>query len=410
MIIRPAEGRASGEGAKAMQSAEIGHDRAVPPAATVARLRPHLAAMGITRLADLTGLDRIGVPVFAAVRPNSRSVATSQGKGLTADAARAGALMEAVESWHAERIDRPLRLASAAELRGHRLVELSRLPLRAGTAFDPDRPLLWIEGADLASGDAVWLPYELVHTDYRLPQPPAAGCFHVGTNGLAAGNTREEALRHALCELIERDAQSVWHGRPAPRRLASRVALDRAADPRLGALAQRILAAGFALALFDLTGDVGLPCYLAVLADRRDPLGHPGLGSACHPSPTQAIVSALLEAVQVRTSYIAGARDDLAPDEFAATGPEEKLRWIEPLLSTAAVCPVPDAEPAAPPSVAALLERLAGAGMTQAIGVELDRPEIGVPVVRVVVPGLEACADDPGYAPGPRALAARGSR
>jgi YcaO-like protein with predicted kinase domain len=73
-----------------MNPADSAPDRAVPPAETVARVRPHMAAMGITRLADLTGLDRIGVPVFAAIRPNSRSVATSQGKGLTKDAARAG--------------------------------------------------------------------------------------------------------------------------------------------------------------------------------------------------------------------------------------------------------------------------------------------------------------------------------
>ena len=197
-------------------------------------------------------------------------------------------------------------------------------------------------------GEPVWLPYELVHTDYRLPQPPSAGCFHVGTNGLAAGNTREEALRHALCELIERDAQSVWHHRPRdgtarrPRRPSSTTA-----EPLIRALAERILAAGFELALFDITGDLGLPCFLAVLADRRDPHGHPGLGSACHPSAMLAILKTLLEAVQVRTSYIAGARDDLAPDEFVAAGPEEKLR-----LDRAAAArrrsraPAPMAEPA----------------------------------------------------------------
>src|SRR3954452_9878955 len=65
-------------------------DRAVSPAETVARVRPHMAAMGITRLADLTGLDRIGVPVFAAIRPNARSVASRQGKSLTEEAARRG--------------------------------------------------------------------------------------------------------------------------------------------------------------------------------------------------------------------------------------------------------------------------------------------------------------------------------
>ena len=350
------------------------------------------------------------MPVFAAARPNSRSVATSQGKGLTPDAARAAALMEAVEGWHAERIELPLRFASATELKGGRLIDLARVPLRAGTAFDPHRPLLWIEGADLASGEPVWLPYELVHTDYRLPQPPSAGCFHVGSNGLAAGNTREEALRHALCELIERDAQSVWHHRPPTERLADRVAVSKIAEPLIRSIAEKILTAGLELALFDITGDLGLPCFLAVLADRRDPQGHPGVGSACHPSAMLAILKTLLEAIQVRTSYIAGARDDLAPDEFVAAGLEEKLVWIEPLLGAAESCPAPMAEPAVTLSVEALITRLAGAGMTEAIAVDLGRPEIGISVVRVVVPGLEGRADEPGYAPGPRALAARRSR
>jgi ribosomal protein S12 methylthiotransferase accessory factor len=383
-------------------------DRAVPLAETVARVRPHMAAMGITRLSDLTGLDRIGVPVFAAVRPNSRSVATSQGKGLSKDAARAAALMEAVESAHAERIDRPMLLASVRELGPRRAIDLARVPKLAGTRLDPDRPLLWIEGAHLASGEPVWLPYELVHTDYRLPQPPAAGCFHVGSNGLAAGNTREEALRHALCELIERDAHGVWQARPPTERLATRVAPASFSEARLTDLVEQVLAAGFALGLFDLTGDLGLPCYLAALADRRDPRGHPGLGTACHPSPAVAALKAILEAVQVRTSYIAGARDDLAPAEFASGGPEDKLRWIEPLLR-AAERPAA-AAPGAAGTVGGLLERLAAAGMGEAIAIDLTRPEIGLPVVRVVVPGLEACADDPGYAPGPRALAARGAR
>jgi YcaO-like protein with predicted kinase domain len=381
-------------------------DRAVSPADTVARVRPHMAAMGITRLADLTGLDRIGVPVFAAIRPNSRSVASSQGKGLTKDAARAGALMESVEGWHAERIELPLRLASAAELRGRRLIDLERLPLRAGTRFDRDRTLLWVEGADLATGEPVWLPYDLVHTDYRLPQPPSAGCFHVGSNGLAAGNTREEALRHALCELIERDAQSIWQHRPVAERLACRIPAADFGDPRCRALCERIAAAGLALALFDVTSDLALPCYVAVMADRRDRWGHPGLGTACHPDPALAILKAILEAVQVRTSYIAGARDDLGPEEFDASGPQEKQRWAENLLRADERSPAPPLGPAARHSLTGLLEGAAAAGLTEVVAVDLARAEIGIPVMRLVVPGLEGCADDPSYAPGARALAA----
>ena len=389
-------------------------ERVVAPAATVARVQPLMARMGVTRLADVTGLDRIGLPVFSAIRPNSRSVAVSQGKGLTADAARAAALMEAAESWHAETIEAPLLLASAAELtRRRRTIDVDRLPRRAGIPFDVDRPLLWIEGRGLAAGEPVWLPYELVHTDYRLPQPPAAGCFPVSTNGLAAGNTRDEAVRHALCELIERDALSLWHQLPLCARRATAVDAATVQDMGCRAVLDRFAEAGFALALFDVTGDLAVPAFLALLVDRRDSAGHPGLGTACHPRPATALLKALLEAVQVRTGYIAGTRDDLAPEEFDAAGPVEKLRWLGPLLEGAtggrrlaqAESAAGGGGPAA--QVDHLLGRLAAAGLGEAVVVDLTKPELDLPVARVVVPGLEACADDPGYAPGARAMAAR---
>src|SRR4051812_35005545 len=85
-----------------------GTHRCVSPAETVARLRPHLAGMGITRVANVTGLDVIGIPVVMVCRPNSRSLSVSQGKGLDLDAARASGLMESVEMFHAERAIGPL--------------------------------------------------------------------------------------------------------------------------------------------------------------------------------------------------------------------------------------------------------------------------------------------------------------
>ena len=74
----------------------------MPPEETLARLVPHLGRMGITRVANVTGLDRVGVPVVTAVRPNARSLAVSQGKGLTLAAAKVSAIMEAAELYHAE--------------------------------------------------------------------------------------------------------------------------------------------------------------------------------------------------------------------------------------------------------------------------------------------------------------------
>jgi ribosomal protein S12 methylthiotransferase accessory factor YcaO len=84
-----------------------GTHRTVDPAVTLARVQPYLARMGITRIANVTGLDRIGVPVVMVCRPNSRSLAVAQGKGLTLDAAKASGVMEAIELYHAVNASRP---------------------------------------------------------------------------------------------------------------------------------------------------------------------------------------------------------------------------------------------------------------------------------------------------------------
>jgi YcaO-like protein with predicted kinase domain len=73
--------------------------------------------MGITRIANVTGLDSVGIPVVMVCRPNSRSVAVSQGKGIDLGSAHASGLMEAAELYHAETITLPMRLATYEELR-----------------------------------------------------------------------------------------------------------------------------------------------------------------------------------------------------------------------------------------------------------------------------------------------------
>ena len=75
-------------------------DRAIPPEETWRRVEPLLRQHGITRLARLTGLDRIGIPVWNAVAPNARSIVINQGKGITDIDARVSAAMEALERAH----------------------------------------------------------------------------------------------------------------------------------------------------------------------------------------------------------------------------------------------------------------------------------------------------------------------
>src|SRR5262249_33662805 len=196
---------------EAPKAYRLGTHRTVAPAYTLERVRPLMAEMGITRIANITGLDRIGVPVVMVCRPNSRSIAVSQGKGLDLPAAKASGLMEAVETYHAETITSSLKLGSYHQLgRTHPLVDVTLVPRPKGSPYHDDEPRLWIEGRDLISRSPLWVPYELVHTDYTLPRGPAHGSFAANTNGLASGNHILEAVSHGIHEVIERDATALW--------------------------------------------------------------------------------------------------------------------------------------------------------------------------------------------------------
>src|SRR5438067_4400964 len=146
-----------------------GTHRTIAPEETLRKIRPLTPVMGITRIANVTGLDCIGIPVVMVCRPNSRSIAVSQGKGTTLIAAKVSGLMESIEGYHAEHITLPLKLASYEELcYTHPVVDVRQLPRPADTVFHPNTPLLWIEGFDLVENGNMWLPYELVHLNYTI--------------------------------------------------------------------------------------------------------------------------------------------------------------------------------------------------------------------------------------------------
>src|SRR5438132_3474905 len=134
-----------------------GTHRSVAPEETIRRAWRLAPIMGITRIGNVTGLDVVGVPVVTVIRPNARSLAVAQGKGLTLAAAKASGLMESVETHHAERITLPLKLGSYEEMQGtHRVVDVTQLNRPRDSAFHPSLPLLWIEGHDLLQQEPVW--------------------------------------------------------------------------------------------------------------------------------------------------------------------------------------------------------------------------------------------------------------
>jgi ribosomal protein S12 methylthiotransferase accessory factor len=389
-----------------------GTHRAAPPGETLARVRPFLGRMGITRIADVTGLDRVGLPVVMVVRPGSRSVAVSQGKGLDGDAAAASGVMEAVEAWHAESMDHPLVLASLDRLRAtHELLEIARLPLRQ-QPLDAQVDMLWIEGRDLmAEGAPVWLPHQLVHLNYTLPAPPGAACFYASSNGLAAGNTPEEALVHALCEVIERDASALWRVQPRCLRNTTRIDPESIADLECLAVLDRLETADLAVGIWDMTADTGIAAFHVEIVERneRRPLlfGGPSSGQGCHPTRRIALLRALTEACQSRLTVISGARDDLdgvsyRPAEERVARKRQELACLDGALRPFAAVPDFESDDFAA-DLHHLLHGLRAAGVTQVAAVDLTRPDMGLPVVRVVVPGLETNPDHPLYRPGVRA-------
>jgi len=380
------------------------------PEALLQRLLPHLGDLGITRVADVTGLDRVGLPVALAVRPMGRALAVNQGKGLTLAAAKLSAVLEGAEQSAAESHRLPLFYGTAAERRRtHRLADCERLPRRQGSPFHEHYPILWAAAHGLRSGESRLVPYELVHSDFSFPQPTGSGCFALSTSGLGAGFSRERAVVQALLEAIERDQMALLElGDPLP----AVIDLGTARDADTGALLRRCADAGLLVVALDATGDLGVPTVSCRVME-RDPesaaMAHAAEGSAARADPEAALLAALMEALQSRLAYISGARDDLHPADYEPQERGPELRHMETLawaatsgrdLGRIGAMRTGNDLPAQ------VTERLLAVGCGEPLVVDLPMPAPGVHVARVLVPGLETVLH-PAHVLGPRALAAR---
>jgi len=391
-----------------------GGDRPADLRNLVQRVRPHFPAAGITRVAEVTGLDRIGIPVALAVRPNSRSLSVSQGKGVLKDEAFISAVMESLELATAERLPDNLRWASLAEIAAS---DVPAMALDISTRCRLDRlnrhqALAWVQGYDLAAKSVVNVPWSLVGADYRPDPPGFHDAFQISTDGLASGFDFRTAIVHGLCELIERDASALLELMSTVE-LGQRVARVAAGDG-LDALQfeQRVRSAGCDLTLLDMTTDIGLPAFTAIITDSamanapQVPRYAHSAGSACHIFRPMAIVKAIAEAAQSRITRITGSRDDLFPDMYQeAEGAERKaivelLAFIDPSLPAAPARPVPDLSG----GIRSLVAQLKRRGIEQVIAVPLKN-EFGIAVVRMIVPGLQTDLTGPRSKMGARALA-----
>ncbi|WP_296433449.1 MULTISPECIES: YcaO-like family protein [unclassified Rhizobium] len=359
--------------------------------ATLARVTPLLAQFGITRVARHTGLDHIGMPVWCAYAPNAPSAVVAQGKGLSDVDARVSAVMEALERAVASRPAVSTFRATVQELRdnGHPLTTLECLIGLHQADIGPHEPVEWVKGRELISGGMIHVPFEAVILN-RTRQTR----FWMSSDGLASGNTIDEAILHGMLERIERDAYVLWQISDESVRHSRCVDPALFRDDVLDRLLERIKSSGLVLKLFDITSDVAIPCFTALLGPRAALSGAAVRfaevtgGSGAHPSAVRAAIRAITEAAQSRLTFISGARDDIAPTAFQALLPAE-LR-----VSFTSRPTVPP-----PPSVAKGLslqqyldhttDKLRAAGIAMVAAVQLSHPDLPFAVVKVLIPDLE---------------------
>jgi ribosomal protein S12 methylthiotransferase accessory factor len=284
-----------------------GTHRIRPPQETWECVLPKLMRYGITRIADITGLDNIGIPVVMAVRPLAKTLSVSQGKGQSILLAKVSAVMEAIELWHAEYV--PLATA-------HRQVRADQLELSycvtaltevPGSLVTDSTPLDWVEGTGLVTKRVVPVPRHVVTLVGPEEQTWTPAGFVWSSNGLASGNSIAEATLHALYEIIERDALADL---PADE-FGAEIDIDEISDAGGAALAELVRRAGVQLAVYHVPSRLGVPCFTVRMWSADFPLTSIGFGA--HLAQDVALSRAITEAAQSRLTVIAGSRDDIPP-------------------------------------------------------------------------------------------------
>ena len=404
-----------------------GTSRIRPAQETLEKVIPISKRIGVTRLADITDMDVLRIPNYSAVVPGTEDyIWVYSGKGPTKAHAMASALMESIERYSSLPSGGPRKFtrSSYAELsKTHQVLHPDRLVEPVRFQYRDDMLMDWLSGYDLVSGEEVMVPASAALFRYT-PAPPAVNPFaYFHTNGLASGNVMEEAICHALCEVIERDAMSLaelrasaipFHilrtvllslnsaGKCVPSIPASRFVDDPSVFPDVDIsgidfhpaknLVNKFNRAGISLTIKDITSDIGIPTFNASSVEWvTHDYGYLAEGHGTHPDARIALLRAITEVSQTRAANIQGARDDLRKIKYGEQNTDDRRAW-QFMASTKKIRfsqvqtffneDILD-------DIKLILSRLKSVGLSQVIIVDLTNLDIGIPVVRAIVPGLE---------------------
>lgn len=404
-----------------------GTSRIRPANETLEKVIPLQSMIGVTRLADITDMDILRIANFSAVLPGTEDyIWVYSGKGPTKQHAMASALMESIERYSALPAGGPRNFvrSSYSELaKSHMVLHPEEIVEPVRFEYRDQMLMDWLEGHDLATGKEVMVPATIALFRYS-PSPPAVNPFaYFHTNGLASGNVMEEAICHALCEVIERDAMSLAELRASaiPFHVLRSVANSLASagmnlpsmpsdkfvdDPGVFAdvdissvdfqpvrvLVENFRRAGISLTVKDITSDTGIPTFNASSVEWvSHDYGYLAEGHGTHPDARIALLRAITEVSQTRAANIQGARDDLRKIRYGESNTDDRRAWqFMPSTNVKKFSEIPTYfNEDILDDINLILSRLKAVGLDKVIIVDLTNPEIKIPVVRAIVPGLE---------------------
>ncbi len=375
--------------------------RVIPPEETLKRVIPLLEKAGMDPLEDITDRDNLGIPVYSVYRKKTAkgTFGNYNGKGATPEQAKASAVMEAMERYSAEqRESDEVAYGTLEQMResGMPFVEPADLILPARVlGMVESAEIAWTVCYDILRGEDVWVPACGVFYPYYPDGDLQLFRFH--TNGIASGNTIEEAILHAMFEVIERDA---WSIAESFNRTNADVIIDDD-DSVPAKLLKNFRDAGIEIRLKDLTTDVGVTTIGASSDDVRtkDP-EMLDIGVGTHLNPEIAAIRALTEVAQSRTTHKHGLKVNAELQKRTREMGYERVKeanalWYNDSKEKKKLSSMKDeATEYVLDDIEVVLGKLMDAGFDRVIIADLTRPEINVPTVRAIIPGMEVSTMD----------------
>lgn len=384
-----------------------GTHRVIAPRKTIEINEDKLKIAGITRIADITDLDRIGLPIYTAIRPTAEEGAISiyGGKGISKDHAKASAMMEGFERYSAEKQDDDEVVVATLDEISEKGKYIDPASLNLPKDFKKENleamQLEWSLAKDIVSGEDFYIPTNAVFHPY-IHDNNVQSLFKSNTNGLASGNILEEAILHGMLEVIERDAWSIFE---LTHKNYAQIDVDSIESELVRDIIDKFESQGIKIKLMDFTADVKISTIAASADDTvTKDAGLLTLGMGSHLDPEVAILRALTEVAQSRATQINGAREDTVRADFAREAGYERMKRINKFYfrDEDEKIKLSDIENKSTSSITKdieiVKEELMANDIEKILYVDLTRPELDVSVVRVIIPEMELFALDPSRA------------